>query len=455
MADHRQQQADDLFRLARTSIRTGDVVHGRTLLLKAVELDRDHSEAWLWLSATTTDSSEQRKYLEWAIAADPGNARARRGLAVLTGRIEPGTLLPEGAGVAPRRPAVPEPVAVRRTFDCPQCGGKLRFDPEIVDLRCTACGAVEVVVEEPLADVAHPLDFTLPTVSGHRWAESERAFTCEQCGAGVILPVGEASTACPFCGNGALVRAPEERELVAPDGLLPMGFEAEAADQAVRRWLAKGWWAPDDLAQKGRDRQLRPAYVPFWVFEATLTLRWRAEIAEGSGEYRQWAARTGERTEFFVDHVQAGLRALPVDLMTRLPAYDLSRLIAFKPEYLADWPTAVYDLSLADASLRAHEAMVKAAQSGLGGKVAAGQDVRDLESFPERFTGELYRLVFLPLWIGTYRYGGRAFPVVVNGQTGEVAGDRPRDRLKIGLAVALGLIGVALVTLLAIRLLAG
>lgn len=425
------------------------------MLLQAVDYDRDHSEAWLWLSATTTDPAEQRKYLEWAVAADPGNARARRGLAVLTGRIEPGTLLPEGSGVAPRRPTAPEPVSVRRTFDCLQCGGKLRFDPEIVDLRCTACGAVEVVVEEPLGDVAHPLDFKLPTVSGHRWAESERAFTCEQCGAGVILPVGETSTVCPFCGNGAMVHAPEEREMIAPDGLVPMGLEADAADQAVRRWLAQGWWAPDDLAQKGGDRQLRPAYVPFWIFEATLTLRWRAEVAEGASEHKQWVVRTGERTEFFVDHAEAGLRALPVALMKRLPAYDLKHLIAFKPEYLADWPTAVYDLSLADASLRAHEAMVKSAQHNLGDKVAAGQDVRELESFPERFTGELYRLVFLPLWIGTYRYGGRAFPILVNGQTGEVAGDRPHDRLKIGLAVALGLIGLALVALLATRLLIG
>jgi len=76
---HKREQAGELFRLARTSIRVGDRDDGRRLLLQAVEYDREHSDAWLWLSATTEDPAEQIKYLEWAVAADPANAQARRG----------------------------------------------------------------------------------------------------------------------------------------------------------------------------------------------------------------------------------------------------------------------------------------------------------------------------------------------------------------------------------------
>lgn len=433
LGDHKRAQAAELFRLARTSLKTGEKAYGKKLLLEAVEKDANHSDAWLWLSATTENPIEQRKYLEWAIAADPGNAQARRGLALLTGQLKPEELLPEGQGVAPRRPVEPEAAELHRTFDCPQCGGRLRFEPEIVDLQCAHCGYVEVVEEVTLKDGARPLDFTLPTARGHRWAEAERLFVCQQCSASTVLPVGAQSTECPFCGNAALVRAPEEAELVTPQGLVPMALDVEHAHRAAREWLGSGWLAPENLNQLVRGKQIRPAYVPFWVFEATLTVKWRAEVAEGYGRDRKWAWRTGERTTFFTDRLAPGLRALPAQLLRKLPKFDLKKLIVFKPEYLADWPAANYDLSLADASLNAREAMVKDAERELRTKAAPGQEVRSLEVSTDTFTGELYKLVLLPVWIGSYVYGNRLYRVLINGQTGAVAGERPLDNGKLAL----------------------
>jgi hypothetical protein len=309
-----------------------------------------------------------------------------------------------------------------------------------------------VVDEEPLADGARPLDFALPTVKAHRWAEAERLLTCGHCGAATLLPPGAQSAVCPFCGGAALVRAPEERELMVPQGLLPMALDSEQAHQAARAWLGNGWWAPGDLTQLVREKKLRPAYAPFWVFEAGLTTRWRAEVAEGYGRERRWAWRTGDHTRFFTDHLQPGLRSLPAALLQRLPEFDLKRLIVFKPEYLAEWPAAAYDLSLAEASLSARAAMVHEAQTELPGKVAPGHAVRNLEVTPGAFIGELYKLVLLPLWIGSYTYGGRLYRVLINGQTGAVTGERPVDGTKLALALAaaasvLAFLGVVLLQL--------
>ncbi len=441
LGDHRRQQAQDLFRLGRTCVKTGDTARGRELLLKAVEYDRDLSDAWLWLSATTADPAEQKKCLEWAVAADPANAPARRGLALLTGRLKPQDVLPEGGSVQPRAPEAPAETEVRRTFECPQCGGRLRFDPELVDLKCGHCGFVQAVEEVALHDGAHPLDFTLPTARGHLWAVGERRFHCPQCGAATLLPAGGKSALCPFCGNTALVEAQEEARLVPPDGLIPMALEAEAAYAAVRRWLGRGFFAPDDLARLVRDKHLRPAYVPFWLFEAQLTARWSAEVEEGYGRDRRWVFRSGDYTFFFREELQPGARALPASLLQRLPKFDLKKLVAFKPEYLADWPAALYDLSLANAALRAREAMVKSAGLQILPRLAPGRAVRNLQVSADRFSGEFYRLVLLPLWIGAYTYLGRTYRVLVNGQTGAVAGDKPVDGVKVALvAVAAALI---------------
>lgn len=456
--DHQREQAGELFRLGRTCIKTGDLAQGRKLLLEAVDKDRHHSEAWLWLTATTNDPEEQKKYLEWAIAADPGNAQARRGLAILMGKLKREEVLPEGSTVTAREAASPQPVAVRRTFDCPQCGGRLRFDPEIVDLKCEHCGFVEVVEEVALQDGAQPLDYALPTVKAHAWAMGERLFTCGQCAATTLLPAGESSTACPFCGNAALVAASEDADLVVPQGILPMSLEAERAYESVRAWLGQGWFIPGNLKAMVRapfaGKNLRPAYVPFWVFEASLTAKWRAEVQEGFGREARWVWRSGDDTFFFTDELQPASRALPRDVLSRLPAFDLRKLIVFKPEYVADWPAAQYDLSLADASLRARETMVKRARPQLRERIAPGRAVRSFELSTDAFTGELYKLVLLPLWIGTYRYGDRPYRVIVNGQTGEVAGDKPTDTVKVWLVSAAVVIVLLFIFLLVFALLA-
>lgn len=438
--DHRRQAADDLFRRGRSAMKSGNRAEARRWLQRAVEYDRDHSEAWLWLSATTDDLVEQKHYLEWAIAANPANAAARRRLGIVTGRFNPLELLPEGSSPPPQDATEPEQVAVRRTFKCPQCGGTLLFDPEIVDLKCESCGQVEVVEEVPIKDREQVLDFNLPTRQAHRWAEAERRFTCRQCGATTILPKAQTSDHCPFCGSAALVAAPEELELLPPQGVIPMGMEAEHVRKVVKTWLGRGFFAPDDLALLARDSRLRPAYVPFWTFNATLNAHWSGHVSEGYGRSQRWVWRTGERIFFYTDHLQPGMRALPADLLAQIKTFDLSKLVEYKPEYFAGWPAATYDISLADASLVAREAMIAAAKKELFFKAVGGASTRDLEVTGGDFTGQTYKFVMLPLWVGAYKYQGKTFRVLVNGQTGKVAGDKPVDQVKVIMMVLGGII---------------
>lgn len=94
--DHQRDAAKDLVRNGRAALKAGERERARQLLLQATDYDRDNTDAWLWLSATTDELTEQKQYLEWAIAADPGNVAARRGLGILTGKIKTEDLAPEG-----------------------------------------------------------------------------------------------------------------------------------------------------------------------------------------------------------------------------------------------------------------------------------------------------------------------------------------------------------------------
>jgi hypothetical protein len=65
------------------------------------------------------------------------------------------------------------------------------------------------------------------------------------------------------------------------------------------------------------------------------------------------------------------------------------------------------------------------------------------------WSGMTYKHILLPLWIGAYRYQGKDFRLLVNGQTGKVGGYKPQDKVKVLFSslsmvalIVLGLIGL-------------
>lgn len=60
--------------------RAGNKIEARTLLERAIELDEQNEQAWLWLSAVVDNSDEQIICLQNVLIINPANDRARQGL---------------------------------------------------------------------------------------------------------------------------------------------------------------------------------------------------------------------------------------------------------------------------------------------------------------------------------------------------------------------------------------
>jgi len=105
-------------------------------------------------------------------------------------------------------------------------------------------------------------------------------------------------------------------------------------------------------------------------------------------------------------------------------------VVEFKPEYLAGWPALTYDTPLAKATLLARERVVQNLRRQLHNRVAPGRQKRGLQTGGVNWSDMTFKYVLLPLWIGTYHYQGKPYQVFVNGQTGKVSGEKPRDMLK-------------------------
>ncbi len=440
--NHRRRAADDLVRHGRDALKSGDRTRARQLLAQAAEYDRNNSDAWLWLSATTNDPAEQQQFLEWAVAANPANTAARRGLALLTGKLKQADLAPPEGALAeePARPpygptAAPAPAHMGRTFECPRCGAPRRFDPTRQDLRCDNCGHFEAIEMLPAAGSEQILDYNLPTRKAQRWAEAERVVVCSKCGGGTVLPAGQTSNTCLFCGSAALVTAEEDAELIAPQAIIPMQQTAESIGRRVRAWLSRDLFAPDSLTKLARGGRLQPVYVPFWSFNLTLTANWRGQVTEGVD--RQWRWRDGENTFFYTGFLQIGTRVLPADLLHDIGVFDMTKLVRYKPEFQAGWPAGTYNVSLTQATQDVHAAVVADATKKLIKEAVPGQRVAQIQVVRPEYSGQTFQLLLLPLWVGNYQYQGKSYRVLANGQTGKVAGDKPLDSVKVVLLLVL------------------
>jgi DNA-directed RNA polymerase subunit RPC12/RpoP len=424
----------------------GNLALARQQLERATALRPGDTRAWLWLSATTTNPHEQLDCLQRALAADPNNGAAARGLSLLRAGWTAETGLPAAApGNSP---------AQQQVFDCPQCGGRLAFDIGQQEVVCQFCGYLHQTAKLlTVSEGEQALTGTLFAGRGKRWAEGHHSLACQQCGAISLLPGGALSDRCPYCGSNRLVRPPEVDDLAEPLLIALIQVDEAKAHARLKTWLSKGGLTPDDLVAHVERIQLQATYFPFWTFDGMLELPWHAEVNEGTSKNPVWVSVNGRETEVFDDILLPGIQAQPVDEIRKIEPFNLKDLVAFEPHLLAGWPAITNDIPLATASLQAREAIMRRVRPNLYGRVSSGREMRNLDTGTPNWHAMTYKLVLLPLWVGIYTYQGQQRRALINGQTGKVSGSRPRNYFKLfEVSLAAILSAVVLLILLSIGL---
>jgi hypothetical protein len=66
-----------------------------------------------------------------------------------------------------------------------------------------------------------------------------------------------------------------------------------------------------------------------------------------------------------------------------------------------------------------------------------GGDEQRVHDIDTDWSDETFKHILLPVWMAAYKYNGKSYRFLVNGQTGEVQGERPWSIWKIAFAVIL------------------
>ncbi len=409
---------DDLLRAGIAAVKAGERKEARRYLEAAVcspgASTHQKVHAWLWMSGVV-DAPERRRCLEAVLRLDPGNVVARRGLQHLAAQTAAdGEAEPVAAEARPS-------AAGSRRFVCRQCGARMSFSAGGHALECDHCGfqqsLLEALKRTPGTVAAsrgvQEQDFLvdLATAKGHVTPTQVQPFKCRGCGASFVLAPGVLSMTCTYCGSPHVVELPTQ-DVGLPEAVLPFGISREAADRALTRWLEKE--VGDDVRKRS---EIRGLYLPAWTFDVGGTLNAQRTVHRFEGqEYREYVEQEAYSRDLD-DLLVPANPLLPAALERVLRGFDLGALVPYDERYLAGWPAAVNEISASDASLVARQEALRRIQESV--------DVR-LSAVSHIITVYAYKLILLPIWMARYEDDeGDLYRVVVNGQVGEVVGQRP------------------------------
>jgi predicted RNA-binding Zn-ribbon protein involved in translation (DUF1610 family) len=349
-----------------------------------------------------------------------------------------------------------------RTFKCRHCGGTISYSATEHQLTCPYCGQTQDLTAEELGRAAAEFEFTLETMerAHHGWGEERKELVCKSCGAVVTIAPDALTSTCAFCGSNRVHARDMAGDVLRPTVLIPFVVDRERMKAQVAEWLGQGWMHPPELRQVQALRELTGIYLPFWTFDARIGADWKAEVGtprtvryrEG-GEWKtrtviDWHWRSGRVHVPVDDHLVAGTSHVSRTILRKTAPFELGALVEYEPGYLAGWQAKAYDVQLQEAWELAKEEMRDKAKQACYADTHSAH-VRNFRMTAE-FDDERWRYVLLPVYLASYRFEDRTFQVMVNGQTGKVAGQKPVAWLRVWLATAamlapgscLGLLGL-------------
>ena len=279
--------------------------------------------------------------------------------------------------------------------------------------------------------------------------------TCQSCGARVVVEPTDRTARCAYCDSPQVVDRPATAD--RPDPVFAIGFAVDRREAARRlhRWLEGRRWAPTALRRAAAE-QVRGVYLPTYLYSATAHTGYSAVIGEHywatrvegkkvrrvrKTEYRQLAGRHACHLADVVVTASAGLTNQEIE---RIEPFDLRVLRRYTPAVVSGWLSEEPSMSQAEC-LDLARGEARTAVGGVLRGFMPGDSCSDLR-FHTELSDESIDLTLVPVWVFALRYRDDRPPVrlLVNGQTGEVAGSTPLSWLKVAAVAgaAIGLLGL-------------
>lgn len=288
-------------------------------------------------------------------------------------------------------------------------------------------------------------------------------FACGHCGARLGF-VGVRTETCPYCASPNFVERQPRAGQPRPELVLAFTGDARTAKRKLDLWLGTRTWFADARIKRARVEDLRGVYLPAYLYSAVAHTDYTAAIGEHYTQTERYETTDGQgnkkaetrsvtRTEYrplaghHVGYVTDVLVSASAGLsnaeLRAVEPYDLLQLRRYSPAVVAGWIAEEFSQGPDDCRRTSRGEAVDEVGLRLR-RFLPGDSHSDL-SWRTTVAWESLAPILVPVWVLAVRYRDDRAPlrVVINGQTGAIAGKAPLAWWKVSLTIV---VAVALIT---------
>jgi len=295
-------------------------------------------------------------------------------------------------------------------------------------------------------------------------------FACGHCGAGLQF-AGVRTETCPYCASPNFVERPPAANQPRPELVVAFTGDASVARRKLDLWLGSRTWFADARIKRARVEDLRGVYLPAYLYSAVAHTEYTASIGEHYTELEtyettdaegtkktetrsvtrtEYRSLSGQHVGYVTDVIASASAGLAHRELQAIEPYDFLALRRYSPAVVAGWIAEEFARAPDDCRRVSRGEAVDEVGQRLR-RFVPGDSHSDL-AWRTTVSWESLDPILVPVWVLAVRYRDDKAPlrVVINGQTGAIAGKVPLAWWKVSLAiiVAAAVIGAVILAIL-------
>ena len=309
-------------------------------------------------------------------------------------------------------------------YNCPNCGGHIRYDIPSAKIHCDSCDSS-----------FDPYELDKKQGEG-KDAEEQKTyettlFTCPHCGGEITSTDVTAASFCTYCGSPVVLGSRISREK-RPALIIPFMKTKEECKEAYRRKMRQAFFVPKELQDPEYLEKFRGIYIPYWLFDVQFhgvsSIMGSKEHREGDYIVRTEYELRGDLDAAYPNIYYDASSSFDDSIGETIAPYESENLRPFTPSMLCGF---FADTSDVESSVYKGDAETFARQEAALAlsKQPAYRNFSPGSRQPFRVDAEMQkaRLSMFPVWFLTWRKDDRVAYAIANGLTGKISADLPID----------------------------
>jgi len=324
------------------------------------------------------------------------------------------------------------------TYECPCCGGGLKFNPDTQLLKCEFCLNEHSEIDLQNTNAAKKAEEAKRL--SEEFCSHMNEYLCCQCGAEITADETTVADICPYCHSPVVLVGRLSGQKM-PTKIVPFKYSKDEAINHFIDFASKKWFVPKDFKLSKHYEKIKGIYYPFWVTDADTSM----SIFANATQVRTWRSMNYRYTEtsyynvqrhgniHFEDIVHSAYSQAEKAMLEGILPFPVTSQLDFNMSFLSGFLAKKRDIERDtledDVRDKIHEHGTTLLKNTIRPYTSLNIKSKNVKVLSSHWDYSL-----MPIWLLNYKNKkGKIYTFAMNGHTGKIYGELPVDKKKVTL----------------------